>query len=103
MVLHTNLIICSVIFLNAIGHMESDIPVGKIPLRETIWKYTLLFSTGINILDRVIWEMDLFGPIRVVLFTLFTVHKYNVYVSSCLFWSKLATYLGNSMTSSPSG
>ena len=66
----TNLIIGGIVLLDSIGHMEGDIAVGKVPLREPIGKDTLLLSIGVYILHSVIRKMDLFGAIRIMLLTL---------------------------------
>ena len=99
------LIVFSVEFPLPISKVNGSVAIGVEFLNTSIWEYTLLLPTGVDVFGSAIWEDDLLGAIRVVLLTLgATQCGVSLLMKCCQSLKSLhGTYLGNSNTSSPSG
>lgn len=60
--------------------MESDVAIWKVSLGETVRKNALFLSVRVNVFHSVVWKVDFFGAIGIVLLTLLTKNRYRMYV-----------------------
>ena len=76
--------VLGVYFPLAVGKFKSPLSVRGHPLDRAVCEYTLLRPTGVQVLDRLVREYDLFGAVRIVLLDLIANSIYNVFIVTVL-------------------